>query len=73
VQDPGQAGVAGLAKLTMLRGLNAQLSLSAVRNHALDSLDSIAVVLPRESYGATPVTDRAAPDRQDHAPADARR
>jgi hypothetical protein len=66
VEDPGQAEVAGLAQLTRVRGLNAQLSLSAVRNHALDSLDSIAVVLPREGYGATPVTEHHLIDKVVH-------
>ncbi|HEX8345673.1 MAG TPA: hypothetical protein VF657_13205, partial [Actinoplanes sp.] len=36
--------------LARVTGLNAQLSLEAVRNHALDALDVIQVLLPRERY-----------------------
>lgn len=66
VEHLGQAQIAGLAKLTQLRGLNAQLTLSSVRNHALDVLDSISVTLPADSYGASPVVERHLVDKITH-------
>lgn len=66
MQHPSAAEVAGLAMLTSLRGLNAQLALTSVRNHALDALDSIAVTLPPETYGAPTVIERHFIDRVTH-------
>lgn len=48
LQNAAQAQRAGLTILDRVKGLNAQLRLSAVRNHALDALDPITVQLPRE-------------------------
>jgi hypothetical protein len=66
VEHLGQAQIAGLAQLTKLRGLNAQLTLSTLRNHALDVLDSISVILPPDSYGANSVTERHFVDKIQH-------
>jgi hypothetical protein len=45
-----QASKAGRSILARVKGLNAQLTLSTVRNHALDALDAISVSLPRERW-----------------------
>jgi hypothetical protein len=50
LMDAAQAVQAGKAILARVTGLNAQLSMSAVRNHTLDALDQIDVLLPRERY-----------------------
>lgn len=47
IRTSAQAGKAGLAILNRVKGLNAQLTLSTVRNHALDVLDTITVRLPK--------------------------
>lgn len=45
-----QAEKAGRTILARVKGLNAQLSVSTVRNHALDTLDAIRVRLPKERW-----------------------
>jgi hypothetical protein len=50
LMDMGQAQAAGQAILARATGLNATLGLSAVRNHTLDTLDVIDVLLPQERY-----------------------
>jgi hypothetical protein len=45
-----QGNSAGEQILARVTGLNAQLSLTQVRNHALDSLDVVQVVLPKERF-----------------------
>jgi hypothetical protein len=50
LQNSAQAGKAGRAILNRVKGLNSQLTLSTVRNHALDVLDTIQVQLPRTRW-----------------------
>lgn len=50
VQNSDQARAAGRTILARVTGFNAQLSLSQVRNHALDATDVINVMLPQERY-----------------------
>jgi hypothetical protein len=71
--NPSQAQIAGLARLARVKGLHAQLSLTASRNHALDALDSIAVTLPSDSYGAPTITEKHFIDKVVHGlmPSDA--
>lgn len=45
-----QATQAGLSILARVKGLNAQLGLKTVRNHALDAMDAISVQLPKERW-----------------------
>jgi hypothetical protein len=52
LETADQAREAGLTILTRTVGLNKQLSLSAVRNHALDAMDPISVRLPPPRYRA---------------------
>jgi hypothetical protein len=47
LQNETQALKAGLAILNRVKGLNAQLTMTIARNHALDSLDTLRVRLPR--------------------------
>jgi hypothetical protein len=61
-----QALQAGAAKLATLTGLNSQLSLTAVRNHALDALDAIDVQLPRERYDVSIPSERHLIDKVVH-------
>lgn len=50
LQNAPQGVAAGTTILARVMGLNSQLTLSAVRNHALDVFDVIDVQLPRERY-----------------------
>jgi hypothetical protein len=48
LQSADQATAAGETILARVTGSNSQLSLSAVRNHALDAMDTVDVLLPPE-------------------------
>lgn len=61
-----QALVAGRTKLARSVGLSAQLSLSAVRNHALDVFDTIDVLLPQERADIPRPVERHIVDRIVH-------
>jgi hypothetical protein len=57
LRTSAQAGKAGLTILNRVKGLNAQLTLSTVRNHALDVLDTITVKLPKVRWDAPQVVE----------------
>jgi hypothetical protein len=61
-----QAMFAGNGILQRIRGLASQLSMEFVRNHALDSFDTIDVTLPPERYDQPAVTERHVIDQIVH-------
>lgn len=66
LNDSGQAETAARTILARVTGMAAQLGLTAVRNHALDSLDAIDVLLPPERYDQEQPLERHLIDRVTH-------
>jgi hypothetical protein len=66
LENTAQATLAGATLLERVRGLNAQLSMSQVRNHALDSLDAMTVILPRERWDTERPTELHVADKIVH-------
>lgn len=57
---------AGRTILARVVGLNSQLSLKSVRNHALDAFDAITVTLPPERRGLPPTIEQHVIDKITH-------
>jgi hypothetical protein len=66
LHDAAQAVAAGQTILARVKGLTAQLSLSTVRNHALDAFDALSVTLPPEWPGQARAQETHAIDRITH-------
>lgn len=66
LRNAGQALDAGRKILARTTGLASQLGLTAIRNHALDSLDPIGVLLPAERYDQEQPFERHIIDRVTH-------
>lgn len=66
LQTADQAIAAGRTILARVRGLNGQLSLTAVRNHALDALDTVDVLLPQDRADIPRATERHIIDKITH-------
>lgn len=66
VRNAQQALASGRTILARTTGLASQLGLTAVRNHALDSLDVIDVLLPPERYDQDQPLERHIIDRLTH-------
>lgn len=66
LQTADQAIAAGKTILARLTGLNGTLSLTASRNHALDSLDTVDVLLPQDRYDLPRTVERHLVDKVVH-------
>ena len=66
LESAGQAQGAGRSILNRVTGLNAQLSMTNVRNHALDALDPLTVVLPPDRPDWPPIIEAHIADKITH-------
>lgn len=66
LQTADQALAAGRTILARVTGLTSQMTLTAVRNHALDVFDVIDVQLPRERYDIPIPVERHIIDKIEH-------